>query len=70
MGEIGTSTIEYGWQLTCSDRYELSKTGARIAGDRPYIIWNGTIPEVVLTQAEHVKQFYSKASQGAFLISR
>lgn len=60
-----------GWQmLTCSDRYELSQMGAKIAGDKPYVIWNGVIPEVVLTQAEHVKQFYSKASQGTFLFFR
>ncbi|KAK4041460.1 cytochrome P450 [Parachaetomium inaequale] len=49
-----------------SHGYELSREGSKLAGDEPYIIWNGTHPEVVLTQAEHVREFYSKRSQEHF----
>ncbi|EAQ93104.1 hypothetical protein CHGG_01339 [Chaetomium globosum CBS 148.51] len=49
-----------------SHGYELSLQGAKTAERRPYMIWNGTSPEVVLTQAEHVREFYSKRSQEHF----
>ncbi|KAL1845185.1 hypothetical protein VTK73DRAFT_964 [Phialemonium thermophilum] len=49
-----------------SHGYELSRKGAAVAGTSPYLIWNGAVPEIVLTQPEHVRTFYSRSSQEHF----
>ncbi|KAI0159700.1 cytochrome P450 [Xylariaceae sp. FL1272] len=45
-----------------SHGYNVSKSGGSLSEKDPFLVWNGTTPEIVLTQAEHVKEFYSRRS--------
>ncbi|KAK8093323.1 cytochrome P450, partial [Apiospora hydei] len=43
--------------------YQLSTQASLTAGNGPCLIWNGTRPEIILTQPEHVKEFYSRKAK-------
>ncbi|KAL7944855.1 cytochrome P450 [Trichoderma barbatum] len=42
---------------------ELSRQGKELAGDAPYIIHNGQSKELVITQPDHLKDFYKNDTQ-------
>ncbi|ORX94548.1 cytochrome P450 [Clohesyomyces aquaticus] len=50
--------------LRFSDGHEISKQGAALADDEPYITWNDGKPEIVLSNPGHVKDFFSRQTQG------
>lgn len=41
-------------------RPQISLAGRNIAGDDPFLVWNGRHQELVITQPDHVKEFSRK----------
>ncbi|KAF7562114.1 hypothetical protein G7046_g2023 [Stylonectria norvegica] len=42
---------------------DLSQRGAAQFGSKPYMIWNNTKSEIVLSTSEHIKEFYSRQAK-------
>ncbi len=43
---------------------ELSDQGKQLAGTDPYLIHNGNSRELVITQPDHIKDFYRNDTKG------
>lgn len=46
---------------------EMSQEGQDMAGEEPYLVHNGWTRELVVTQPEHVQEFYRKDGKGMFI---